>query len=179
MLPRLIFLFLIIIPIDIEIILSQSKEIVHSFHPYDYGIELDLNIFKSEVERWIHEIEPYYYKEMSLDRIDEDGEIIKGSPRIEVNTTQLLEEILKRSFTGGKIEIPLKITDSNYRLTDIPHLKEVVLASILHSLIQIKQGEVKTSRFQLQLFITSLLAAKIHFPLMQSLDLEKLLTVIK
>lgn len=115
--------------INIEIIDPESKEIVHSFHPYDYDIELDLNIFKSEVERWIHEIEPYYYKEMSLDRIDEDGEIIKGSPRIEVNTTQLLEEILKRSFTGGKIEIPLKITDSNYRLTDIPHLKEVVLAS--------------------------------------------------
>lgn len=81
------------------------------------------------MERWIHEIEPYYYKEMSLDRIDEDGEIIKGSPRIEVNTTQLLEEILSSSFTGGKIEIPLKITDSNYRLTDVPHLKEVVLAS--------------------------------------------------
>lgn len=113
----------------IDIVDPYTKEIIHTFHPYDYLIELDLNIFKREVEQWIEEIKPMYRKEMILDRIDLDGEIIKGSPKVEINAGQLIEEILNHSFTGGTIEIPLKITESNYLASDVPHLKESLLAS--------------------------------------------------
>lgn len=113
----------------IDILDPYSKEVIFTINPYDYWIEYDLTILKREMERWAEEIQPNYRKEMILDRIDSNGEIIKGSPKIEINTPLFIEKILQLSFTGGKIEIPLKVTESNYRKSDVPHLKEVVLAS--------------------------------------------------
>jgi vancomycin resistance protein YoaR len=113
----------------IDLIDPYTKEVIHTFHPEDYWIELDVRIFKEEVENWIQEIQPKYFKEMTLDRIDTDGEIIKGTPKTEINASLLTEEVLKRAFTGGRIEIPLKVTESNYRPTDVLHLKEVVIAT--------------------------------------------------
>ncbi|QBK26219.1 hypothetical protein DKZ56_10295 [Ureibacillus thermophilus] len=129
--------------IKIDIIDPYSKEVVHTFYPYEHWIELNLNIFKEDVEKWVREIEPKYYQEMSLDRMDIDGEIIKGSPRVEVNTSFFIEEVLKRSFTGGAIEIPLKITESNYRMSDAPHIKEVVIATYTTYFNPQKEGRSK------------------------------------
>lgn len=129
--------------IKIDIIDPYSKEVIHTFYPYEHWIELNLNIFKNDVEQWVRQIEPKYYKEMSLDRMDIDGEIIKGSPRVEIHTSLFIEEVLKHSFTGGAIEIPLKETGSNYRPSDIPHFKEVVIATYTTYFNPLKEGRSK------------------------------------
>lgn len=114
---------------DIQIIHPKTKEVIHSFYPYEYHIDLDLSHFKRVVELWIYEITPSYNKPLILDRLDIDGKVIKGTPKIEIDKDYLLEEILQHSFTGGKIELPLKKTESGYRKEDIPKLNEVILGS--------------------------------------------------
>lgn len=115
--------------IRIQIIHPDTKEIVQTLYPFDYDIDLDLTLFKGEVEAWIHKIAPLYHKPMSLDRIDEEGAIIKGTPKMEIHSELLLEQILQHSFSGGIIVLPFKMTESGYREEDVPHLHEVVLAS--------------------------------------------------
>ncbi|NLY81105.1 MAG: VanW family protein [Lysinibacillus sp.] len=115
--------------VTIQIIHPETKEVIQTFYPFHYEIELDLNNFKREVERWIKEITPIYNKEMTLDRIDMDGEIIKGTPKVEIDQSLLLEQLLQLSFTGGMIELPLKKRESGYRKEDAPQLNEVILAS--------------------------------------------------
>lgn len=66
---------------------------------------------------------------MVLDRLDENGHIIKGSPMIVLKESELTEKILAASVTGGNVEMPLYLTESGYNLDDIPDLEDVVVAS--------------------------------------------------
>lgn len=127
----------------IEIIHPETKENVHTFYPYQYDIELDLSNFKREVEYWINEITPIYSKHLILDRIDDEGNILKGSPKVEIDAPYLLEQILQHAFTGGEIELPLKTTESGYKKEDVPKLNEVILASYTSYFNKNKVGRSK------------------------------------
>ena len=120
----------------INIIDPNTNEVVQSFIPNHFELMTDFNSYKNEVEQWVKELAwgsaamgGGYNKGMSLDRIDSNGEVIKGNPSITVREKELVNQILEKSFDGDNIKIPLAIRESGYRSEDIEHFNEVVLAS--------------------------------------------------
>lgn len=75
------------------------------------------------------ETEAGYDKRMVLDKVDADGQIIKGSPRIILKESELVNRIVEASSTGKDVEIPLYVTESSYNIEDIARLEEVIIAS--------------------------------------------------
>lgn len=121
----------------------HTKEIIKTFHPSDIELSVDLPYFKGQVERWIGEIAPIYSKELVLDKIDDEGNIIEGRPKIELNREQLADTIVEHAFSGGTIELPLHTTKSGYKREDIKHLHEVVLSSYTTFFNPLKVGRSK------------------------------------
>jgi len=70
-----------------------------------------------------------YDQQMVLDKISDNGQIIKGSPRIILKESELVDNILAVSNSGGTVFLPIYITQSNYNVKDIPSLDDVTIAS--------------------------------------------------
>lgn len=119
----------------INIVEPNTMEIVHTLSPQDLGYEEDFETYKKKIEQVAKELArgtdtvAGYDHRMVLDRMDEKGQIIKGSPMILLKESELVEKILAVSGTGGNVEMPLYVTESGYSFEDIPHLEEVVVAS--------------------------------------------------
>ncbi|MFJ8235906.1 VanW family protein [Ureibacillus sp. NPDC094379] len=120
----------------INIIDPNTNEVIQSFTPNHFELMTDFNSYKTEVEQWVKELAwgsaamgGGYNKGMSLDRIDSNGEVVKGKPSITVRENELVNQILEKSFDGDNIKIPLAIRESGYRSEDVKHFNEVVLAS--------------------------------------------------
>lgn len=119
----------------VNIVDPNTLEIVHTLAPQDLGYEEDFATYKQQIEQLAKELargteqELGYDKRMVLDRVDKNGQIIKGSPMIVLKENELVEKILAASVTGGNVEMPLYVTESGYSFEDIPYLEEVVVAS--------------------------------------------------
>jgi len=133
----------------IKIIDPLTKDIVKTITPTDYQLSTDITQYKKELEEWVHQFsngsktESGYQIPMILDKIDQNGEIIKGRPLITVNEELLVDQIIQHSFSGGEIKLPLNYTQSDYSEKDIPHLNEVVLASYTTYFRAYKSGRSK------------------------------------
>lgn len=119
----------------VNIVDPNTMEIVHTLSPQDLGYEEDLKTYKKHIEQLAKELargtekELGYDQRMVLDRMDEKGQIINGSPMVLLKESELVEKILAVSGTGGNVEMPLYVTESGYYLEDIPYLEDVVVAS--------------------------------------------------
>lgn len=119
----------------IRIMDPYTKKMITAILPEPYQIETAFVEYKQSIEMWVKDlangsvIQEAYNKELHLDKIDKNGEVIKGSPMVRVKEGELVEQILARSFTGGDIEVPLEMIESGYKKEDVSHLHEVVLAS--------------------------------------------------
>ncbi|MEI4770973.1 VanW family protein [Psychrobacillus sp. FJAT-51614] len=122
-------------PLKVNIVDPNTFEIIKTLSPKDLGYETDLETYKKEIEKLAYELargtenKPGYDKRMVLDIIDEDGQIIKGSPRIILKEIELVDRVLEASTTGKDVEIPLYVTESSYEVEDIPNLEDVIIAS--------------------------------------------------
>ncbi|MFJ7734764.1 VanW family protein [Lysinibacillus sp. NPDC097287] len=119
----------------VNIVDPNTLEIIHTLSPQDLGYDEDFETYKKKIEQLAKELargtdtEAGYDQRMVLDRMDEKGQIIKGSPMILLKESELVEKILAVSGTGGNVEMPLYVTESGYYLEDIPYLEDVVVAS--------------------------------------------------
>lgn len=122
-------------PLVVNIVDPNSSEIIKTILPKDLGYETNFEAYKKEIEKLAYELargtetEAGYDKRMILDKIDEDGQIIKGSPRIILKESELVARIMDASISGKDVEIPLYVTESKYNVEDIPRLEEVIIAS--------------------------------------------------
>ncbi|MDQ0269839.1 VanW family protein [Cytobacillus purgationiresistens] len=120
---------------EVVLIDPQTKEKIKTFIPKEYGNGVDEKKYKDTVEAWARDLalgtddQKGYDQRMIPDRIDENGKIIKGNPRIILEEEELVSAILSVSDNGGEVEIPLYITASGYEQADATQLNEVVLAS--------------------------------------------------
>ena len=119
----------------VNIVDPNTLEIIHTFSPQELGFEEDFVTYKKKIEQLAKELargtdtKAGYDQRMVLDRIDEKGQIIKGSPMTLLKESELVEKILAVSGTGGNVEMPLYVTESGYYLEDIPYLEDVVVAT--------------------------------------------------
>ncbi|WP_342599807.1 VanW family protein [Psychrobacillus sp. FSL H8-0483] len=122
-------------PLVVNIVDPNTLEIIKTISPKDLGYEADFATYKKEIEKLAYELargtetEAGYDKRMVLDKVDADGQIIKGSPRIILKESELVKRIVEASSTGKDVEIPLSVTESSYNIEDIARLEEVIIAS--------------------------------------------------
>ncbi|MFB7156953.1 VanW family protein [Lysinibacillus sp. NPDC056232] len=122
-------------PVVVEIVDPSTKAIIQTISPKEMGYESDKQSYTKQIEQLAKDLArgnektTGYDKRMILDKLDDQGKIMKGSPLIVLKESELVERILEVSATGGKVEMPLNITESGYYLEDIPLLENVVVAS--------------------------------------------------
>ncbi|MDQ1145778.1 vancomycin resistance protein YoaR [Bacillus sp. SORGH_AS 510] len=121
--------------IVVNIIDPNTKIIIKTFIPETMGFATDKETFKKEIEKWAKELargtesSTGYDQRMVLDKIDTNGQIIKGKPRVILEESELVEKVMAASLVGGDIELPLYVTESGYKPEDIAHLSEVVVGT--------------------------------------------------
>ncbi len=122
-------------PILVNVIDSNTKQIVKTFSPEELRFETNPDLYKKEIEQWAKNLArgtkttAGYDQRMVLDKIDANGQIIKGKPQIILDEEVLVERVITASTSGGEVELPLTVTESGYKPEDVAHLSEVVLAS--------------------------------------------------
>ncbi|OXS76083.1 hypothetical protein B1B04_03555 [Lysinibacillus sp. KCTC 33748] len=119
----------------VEIVDPSTKAIIQIISPKEMGYERDKQSYTKQIEQLAKELArgnektAGYDKRMILDKLDDQGKLMKGSPLIVLKESELVDRILEASAIGGKVEMPLYITESGYYLEDIPLLENVVVAS--------------------------------------------------
>lgn len=122
-------------PIAVNVIEPNTKSIIKTFLPVDMGFGTDNDAYKKELVKWAKELArgtgstAGYDQRMVLDKMDANGQIIKGKPRIILEETELVEKVITASEAGGDVELPLYVTESGYKSEDVNHLGEVVVAT--------------------------------------------------
>jgi len=122
-------------PIVVNVIEPNTKNILRTFLPVDLGFATDPVAYKKEMGKWAKDLARGtetangYDQRMVLDKIDANGQIIKGKPQIILDEAELVERIMMASIMGGDVELPLQVTESGYMPEDAAHLNEVVVAS--------------------------------------------------
>ncbi|KLT16028.1 VanW family protein [Neobacillus vireti] len=122
-------------PVVVNVIDPITKDLVKSFLPVDLGFGNENDTYKKEMEKWAKELargtdqSPGYDQRMILDKLDANGQIIKGKPKIILEESELVEKLMAASVVGGDVELPLYVTESGYKPEDAAHLDEVAVAS--------------------------------------------------
>ena len=114
---------------------ARTMEVVKEIKPLELGYELVFEMYLDEIMTIAKELARGtgktvgYDEQMVLDKLDANGEIIKGKPRVILNENELVNRILAVSNSGGIVYLPIEITESNYELEDAHELNEVSVAS--------------------------------------------------
>jgi vancomycin resistance protein YoaR len=122
-------------PIVVTVIDPNTKQVLRTFQPKELGYGTENEKYKKEIESWAKDLargtdtEEGLDKRMIPDKVGSDGQIIKGSPRVILEESELVEKVLNASEKGGTIELPLYVIQSGYQPEEAQLLGEVVVAS--------------------------------------------------
>ena len=122
-------------PKVVNVVDPSTKNIVKSFIPVDMGFGTDNSKYKQELENWAKELArgtettPGYDTKMILDKIDANGQVIKGKPRVILEEAELVNKVIEASTNGGDVFLPIYVTESGYKPEDAAQLSEVVVAT--------------------------------------------------
>lgn len=119
----------------VEVVDPTTRKVLKTISPKEFGFDTDPQAYQKHIEQLAREwargtdTSNGYDQRMMLDRLDENGQVIKGKPQIILKESELVERIIEASANGGQVEMPLYITESGYYFEDLPLLEEVVVAS--------------------------------------------------
>jgi vancomycin resistance protein YoaR len=122
-------------PKVVNVVDPTTKNIIKSLIPVDMGYGTDNEKYKQELENWAKDLArgtdttPGYDRKMMLDKIDANGQVIKGKPRVILEEVELVDKIIEASVKGGDVILPIYVTESGYKPEDAAHLSEVVVAT--------------------------------------------------
>ena len=156
------------IPI-VQIINPQTNEVIEALIPIEMGYKADDAQYKKALTNWAKALArgtdttAGYDKRMILDKIGENGEIIKGTNQVILDEAELVEAVLEASEKGGKIELPLYITESGYSPEVVPHLNEVVVATYTTYFNRNVAGRTKNIELSAEAINNIILGAGDHF----------------
>ena len=122
-------------PITVTLKDPKTLEIVEIINPQQLGYDTNFEMYLTRIKNIAKDLargtdnSSGYDQQMILDKIGEDGRIIKGSPRIILKESELVDQILAASDKGSSIFLPIYITESIYNVEDVPSLDDVIIAS--------------------------------------------------
>ncbi|MBS4209438.1 VanW family protein [Bacillus sp. FJAT-50079] len=120
-------------PMTVEVVDPRTNEVIQTFYPLEMDINDEEN--KKEIEQWARELArgtetaEGYDQRMIPDIIGENGQVIKGTPRVILEEAELSEKVINAFKDGGIVELPLYVSESGYKPEEVPQLEEVVIAS--------------------------------------------------
>ncbi len=123
------------VPVHVNVEDPVTGDVLRTIVPETLGFGTNNDKYQEELAEWAKLLargsatEPGYDQRNIPDRIDENGDIVKGRPMVVLEEKELVERIVKASKEGGDIELPLYITESGYKEEDVTSLDEVVVAS--------------------------------------------------
>lgn len=123
------------VPVHVNVIEPNTNEVLRTIVPEVLGFGTEDEKYKNELVDWASKLargtdsEPGYDQRNIPDRLDENGNIIKGRPTVVLEEAELVESIVNASEEGGNIKLPLYVTESKYKEEDVAKLGEVVVAS--------------------------------------------------
>ncbi len=113
----------------------STLEIIREIDPQELDYNTNFELYLTTIKNIAKELargtdtSPGYDQQMILDKIGDDGQIIKGKPRVILKESELVDNILAVSSEGGTIFLPIYSTQSNYKIEDIPSLDDITVAS--------------------------------------------------
>lgn len=119
----------------VNIVDPNTSEVIQTIFPKDLGFQTNEEAYIVKIKELAKNLArgtenfPGYDQRMKLDKIADNGEIIKGNPMLILKESELVEKIVKASKTGEDVTLPLYLTESNYDLNEIHQLDEVKIAS--------------------------------------------------
>lgn len=122
-------------PIVVDVVDPNTQEIVRTILPEEMGFGIKNDQYMAELKAWAKDLARGtettvgYDTKMVPDKIGPDGEIIKGSPRVILDESALVEKVISASVNGGTVELPIELHESGYKIEEVPLLDEVVIAS--------------------------------------------------
>ena len=93
-------------PKVVNVIDPSTKNIVKSLVPVDMGFGTDNEKYKKELENWAKELARGtettlgYDTKMIPDKIDANGQVIKGKPRVILEEAELVTKVIEASAMG-------------------------------------------------------------------------------
>jgi vancomycin resistance protein YoaR len=114
---------------------ARTMEVVKEIKPMELGYELIFEMYLDEIMKIAKELARGtkttvgFDELMVLDKVDANGQIIKGKPRVILNENELVNRILAVSNSGGIVYLPIEVTESNYEIEDVPELDDITVAS--------------------------------------------------
>ncbi|MEH7014421.1 VanW family protein [Neobacillus niacini] len=122
-------------PKVVNVVDPSTKNIVKSLIPVEMGFGTDNEKYKQELEKWAKELArgtettPGYDTKMIPDKIDANGQVIKGKPRVILEEAELVTKVIEASVKGGDVILPIYVTESGYKPEEAAQLSEVVVAT--------------------------------------------------
>ncbi|MDN4492566.1 VanW family protein [Ureibacillus aquaedulcis] len=119
----------------INLIDPNTDEVITSISTKELGFHTDYASYVAQIEQLAKDLargtetSEGYDQRMLLDRVDEAGELVKGSPMLVLKESELVESILAISPEGGNVELPLYVTETGYKRTEYDTLDDVTVAS--------------------------------------------------
>ncbi|WP_409274631.1 VanW family protein [Neobacillus sp. SCS-31] len=129
---------------------------IYAFIPKDMGYGTDNEQYKKELEKWARNLavgkdgEPGYDRRGFLDRIDANGNVIKGEPRVILEEAELVEKVLQVSEKGGDVVLPVYTTENTYDPADVAHLAEELVAAYITKFDSSVAGRAKNIELSAQ-----------------------------
>ncbi len=136
-------------PAVITLIDPRTSQTVQTIMPKALGYETDEELYEAQLKKMAKDLargtdtSTGYDQTMELDRLAENGQIIKGNPGVILKESELVDRILNASENGGDVQLPLYEMMSHYQLEEIPALNEVVIASYTTYFQASEQGRSK------------------------------------
>jgi len=137
--------------------------------PEEIGYGTENEAYKKEMEKIARELargteaEDGYDRRMKLDKIADNGSVIKGTPMIILEESELVEKIIASSEYGGDIELPVYVVESGYKPEDSESLNEVVIASYTTYYNSAVAGRTKNNELSADAIHNVIVGAGDHF----------------
>ena len=153
----------------VQIIDPQTNEVIEALIPIEMGYKTEDDQYKKALTNWAKAIArgtdttTGYDKRMTLDKIGENGEVIKGTHQVILDEAELVEAVLQASEKGGKVELPLYITESGYSPEEVPHLNEVIVATYTTYFNRNVEGRSKNIELSAEAINNIILGVGDHF----------------
>lgn len=125
----------VIRPAVVTITDPRTLKIVRTITPKELGYDINFELYKSKIKEIAKGLARGtdtaigYDQTMVLDKVGDNGKIIKGNPGLILKESELVDKILDASRNGDNVDLPLYLMESNYKVEDIPSLDDVIVAS--------------------------------------------------
>lgn len=122
-------------PVVVTVTDPRTLEILTMISPLELGYETDPSLYKTKIQKLAKELARGtntaigYDQSMVLDRLGDNGQIIKGNPGQILKERELVDKILAISEEGGNVDLPLYALESNYERAELPALSDVTVAT--------------------------------------------------